>query len=105
MKKGICSVAACFDELEDPRVREATYPLLNIVTIAICAVVCGVDDFTGMEDYGNRKKEWLSKFLDLSEGIPSHDTFNAVLGSLKPRQFEQCLLKWITSPTRSVMVN
>lgn len=97
MEMGMGSVAACFGELEDPRVREATHPLINIVTIGICAVICGVDDFTGMEDFGNRKKEWLSKFLDLSEGIPSHDTFNTVLGSLNPRQFEQCLLKWITS--------
>ena len=77
--------------------RVATHPLINIVTIGICAVICGVDDFTGMEDFGNRKKEWLSKFLDLSEGIPSHDTFNTVLGSLNPRQFEQCLLRWIAS--------
>ena len=97
MEMGMGSVTACFGELEDPRVRAATHPLINIVTIGICAVICGVDDFTGMEDFGNRKKEWLSKFLDLSEGIPSHDTFNTVLGSLNPRQFEQCLLKWITS--------
>ena len=87
MEKDLVSVAACFEVLGDPRVREATYPLLNIVTIAICAVICGIDDFTGMEDYGNRKRDWLSKFLDLSAGIPSHDTFNTVLGSLKPHQF------------------
>lgn len=97
MELSSASIGSCFEELKDPRVRKVTYPLINIVTIAICAVICGVDDFTGMEDFGNRKKEWLSKFLDLSNGIPSHDTFNAVLGSLKSRVFEECLLKWITS--------
>ena len=97
MEMAAASIGACFEGLEDPRVGEVTYPLINIVTMSICAVICGIDDFTGMEDFGNRKKKWLSKFLDLSSGIPSHDTFNTVLGSLKSHVFEQCLLTWITS--------
>lgn len=48
-------------------------------------------------EYGRRKKEWLSKFLDLSAGIPSHDRFNAVFAALKPGEFEKCLLNWITA--------
>ena len=97
MEMAVTSIGACFEDLDDPRVGEVTYPLINIVTMAICAVICGIDDFTGMEDFGHRKKAWLSKFLDLDSGIPSHDTFNSVLASLKPRVFEECLLKWITS--------
>ena len=86
-----------FVELTDPRRRKVTYPLINIVTIAICAVVCGADDFVAIAAYGRKKRKWLSEFLDLSNGIPSHDRFNAVLGAIKPAEFEACLLSWITS--------
>jgi hypothetical protein len=74
-----------------------TYPLINIVTIAICAVVCGADDFVSIAEYGNKKRNWLAQFLDLSAGIPSHDRFNAIFAALKPAEFEQCLLSWITA--------
>jgi predicted transposase YbfD/YdcC len=72
------------------------YPLVNVVTIAICAVLCGADDFVGIAAFGRRKREWLSKFLDLSAGIPSHDRFNAILGAIKVDEFQQCLLELIT---------
>jgi len=86
-----------FADLTDPRRREVTHPLMNIVTIAICAVVCGADDFVSIAEYGEKKKKWLAQFLDLSAGIPSHDRFNAVLGALQPAEFEKCLLSWITA--------
>jgi predicted transposase YbfD/YdcC len=74
-----------------------TYPLINIVTIALCAVICGADDFVAIAAWGREKKDWLSKFLDLRNGIPSHDRFNAVLAAVKPAEFEKCLLSWITA--------
>ena len=86
-----------FADLTDPRRREVTYPLVNIVTIAICAVICGADDFVAIAKFGRAKREWLSRFLDLSNGIPSHDRFNAVLAAIKPAEFEACLLSWITA--------
>lgn len=86
-----------FAELTDPRTRKVTYPLINIVTIAVCAVVAGADDFVAIADWGRKKKDWLAQFLDLSEGIPSHDRFNAILGAIKPAEFEKCLLSWITA--------
>jgi predicted transposase YbfD/YdcC len=86
-----------FSGLTDPRRREVIYPLINIVTIALCAVICGADDFVAIATYGREKRQWLSKFLDLSSGIPSHDRFNAILGALKPAEFERCLLSWITA--------
>ena len=58
-----------FATLKDPRRGEVTYPLVNVMVIAICAVICGADDFVGIAKYGRSKKDWLSKFLDLSEGI------------------------------------
>ncbi len=86
-----------FADLTDPRRREVTYPLHEIVVIAICAVVCGADDFVAIAKYGRTKREWLSKFLKLENGIPSHDRFNAVLAALKPAEFEKCLLSWIVA--------
>ncbi len=85
-----------FAELTDPRRREVTDPLINIVTIAVCAVLCGADDFTSIAAFGRARREWLSKFLDLSAGIPSHDRFNAIFAALRPAEFEKCLLSWIT---------
>jgi len=86
-----------FAELSDPRRREVTYPLINIVVIAICAVICGADDFVAIAEFGRKKREWLAGFLDLRNGIPSHDRFNAVLAAIKPAEFEKCLLSWITA--------
>jgi len=86
-----------FQELTDPRRREPVYPLINIVTIAICAVICGADDFVSIAEWGRLRRDWLGKFLDLSAGIPSHDRFNAVLAALKPAEFERCLLSWISA--------
>lgn len=85
-----------FSELTDPRRREVTYPLINIVMIAICGVICGADDFVSIAEFGRKKRAWLSRFLDLSAGIPSHDRFNAILAALKPAEFEKCLLSWIS---------
>ena len=86
-----------FADLTDPRRRKVIYPLINIVTIALCAVISGADDFVSIALWARTKKEWLAKFLDLSAGIPSHDRFNAVLAAIKPAEFQQCLLSWITA--------
>jgi predicted transposase YbfD/YdcC len=86
-----------FIRLTDPRRRKVLYPLINVVTIAICAVICGADDFVAIADYGRKKQKWLSQFLDLKSGIPSHDRFNAILGAIKPAEFEACLLSWMTA--------
>lgn len=86
-----------FNHLTDPRRREGIYPLLNIVVIAVCAVISGADDFVSIAQWANIKRDWLAKFLDLSAGIPSHDRFNAIFRALKPAEFERCLLSWITA--------
>jgi predicted transposase YbfD/YdcC len=85
-----------FAALEEIRVeRTRRHPLMNIVFIAVCAMLCGANDFVGMEKFGNAKKAWLGKFIDLSNGIPSHDTFGRVIQALKPEQFVQCFLSWV----------
>ena len=85
-----------FAALEETRVaRTRRHPLMNIVFIGICAMFCGANDFVGMEKFGTSKKKWLGKFIDLSNGIPSHDTFGRVIQALKPEQFVQCFLSWV----------
>jgi len=86
-----------FREITDPRRRKVTYPLINMITIALCAVISGADDFVAIAQWARAKKDWLAKLLDLSAGIPSHDRLNAVLGAIKPAEFEKCFLSWITS--------
>ena len=86
-----------FASLTDPRRRKVTYPLINIVTIALCAVIAGADDFVAIAAWARQKRTWLARFLDLTSGIPSHDRFNALFRAINPDQFERCLLSWITS--------
>jgi predicted transposase YbfD/YdcC len=86
-----------FAELTDPRRREVVHPLINIVVIAVCGVICGADDFVAIAEFGEKKRHWFARFLDLRNGIPSHDRFNAVFAAIKPAEFEKCLLSWITA--------
>jgi len=86
-----------FSELTDPRRAQVTYPLINVVVIAICAVICGADDFVAIAKFGRTKRKWFAKFLDLTNGIPSHDRFNAIFAAIKPDEFEKCLLGWIAA--------
>ena len=90
------TITACFDELEDPRVeRTKSHQLLDIITIAICGVICGADGWTGIERFGKAKLAWLETFLDLPEGIPSHDTFGRVFARLDPETFQHGFLRWV----------
>lgn len=85
-----------FAELSDPRRGKVTYPLMDMVIMALCAVICGADDFVAIAKFARLKKDWFATFLDLGKGIPSHDRFNAVFAALRPAEFEKCLLSWIT---------
>ena len=86
-----------FQSLTDPRRKKATYPLINIVTIALCASIAGADEFVAMAKWARLHKEWLAQFLDLSAGIPSHDRLNMIFRQLKPAEFERCLLSWLAA--------
>ncbi len=97
MSKKSARIQDHFAELTDPRRRKVIYPLINVVVIAVCAVVSGADDFVAIARFGRTKRSWLARFLDLEKGIPSHDRFNAILAAIKPAEFEKCLLSWITA--------
>lgn len=91
------TISKAFGELTDPRInRNLRHPLVNIITISICAIICGCDDFCSIEEYGNSKADWFKGFLDLEHGIPSHDTFSDVLNRLKPKEFSQAFTQWVS---------
>lgn len=73
-----------------------THPLPTIIGITIAAVICGAQDWYDVEDYGIEKQAWLSQFLDVSNGIPAHDTFNLFFQRVDTRALEQCFEKWVS---------
>lgn len=94
----LASIATHFGHLSDPRVeRTRDHNLLDILTIAICAILAGAEGPTGMETFGKAKEEWLRTILPLPNGIPSHDTFSRVLAHLKPAELQQGFLDWFAA--------
>lgn len=90
------SIAEHFNDIEDIRIeRGKKHKLIDIITISICAVVCGADGWIDIEMYGIARKKWLEKFLELPNGIPSHDTFARVFSQINPDEFNKSFLNWI----------
>ena len=78
-----------FQDLADPRLERCKkHVLLNIVVIAICAVIGGAENFVEIATFGKAKRDWFEGFLTLGEGIPSDDTFNRVFAKLKPSSWQ-----------------
>ena len=84
-----------FEEMEDPRMdRQKRHALMDIIFIAVCAVICGGTSFVDMYDFGCAKKEWLIEHLELRNGIPSHDTFRRVFSLINADVFRSCFMSW-----------
>lgn len=89
------SITDHFKQVQDPRQHDVDHLLLEIITIAICGVICGADSWVEIAEFGEAKEEWFRKFLRLSHGIPSHDTFGRVFRVLDPQQFQSGFVSWI----------
>jgi predicted transposase YbfD/YdcC len=92
-----------FTSITDPRVdRTRDHDLVDILVIAICALLCAAESFNDMEDFGKAKEPWFRTFLKLRNGIPSHDTFNRVFAAIDPKEFLECFLRWTQSVRQAV---
>ena len=92
----ITSIVDCFIDLEDPRVVERTlHKLIDIVVVTICAVISGANTWKAVEAFGYAKYEWLGNFLELPNGVPSHQTFGRVFSRIRPLYFHNCFMEWV----------
>ena len=89
------SISDFFSDLTEPRDSNKRHKLIDIITIALCAVICGADTWEDIEEFGDTKKEWFERFLELPHGIPGHDTFARVFASMNPKEFQQAFLRWV----------
>lgn len=95
-KQAVASIAKHFEGMPDPRTGNAkAHIFLEILIIAICAVICGADGWSDIELFGKNKKAWLKTFLALPKGIPSHDTFGRVFAKIKPEEFQKRFIEWV----------
>jgi hypothetical protein len=90
------SIAEHFSDITDIRIeRRKKHKLIDIITISICAVVCGAEGWEDIELYGIARKKWLGEFLELPNGIPSYDTFARVFSQINPEDFNKSFLSWV----------
>jgi len=90
-------IPLAFEQMPDPRATNRRHNLIDILTIALFAVMAGADGWAAVAQYGRARLAWLRTFLDLPHGIPSHDTLGDVFARLNPQAFERCFQEWMAS--------
>ena len=91
----VISLFDCLEDVPDPRIdRTKSHKLIDILVISICTFLCSGESFNDMEEFGYAKYDWLKTFLELPNGIPTHDTFNRVFAALDPQKFLESFLRW-----------
>jgi predicted transposase YbfD/YdcC len=88
-------IPRAFEQMPDPRRDNRRHKLIDILNIALFAVICGADGWAAVAEFGRSKLTWLRTFLELPHGIPSHDTFGDVFAKLQPEVFERCFMEWM----------
>lgn len=92
----LASIEEHFGDLHDPRVQgRCRYPLIEIIVIAICAVLAEANSWTEVATFAESKQEWLKRFLKLENGVPSHDTFGDVFRMIDADEFQRCFMRWV----------
>lgn len=86
----------CLSVIKDPRIdRTKRHPLVSVLFIGICAVLCGAETWEQMEDFGEEREKWLRQYVELPHGIPSHDTFGRVFAQIDSKAFQESFLSWV----------
>src|SRR6266851_860032 len=94
---------SCLESVSDPRVnRSRRHKLVDILVIALCGFLAGCEGWVDVEWFGISKRKWLEKFLELPNGIPSHDTFGRVFALLDPQQLAGVLRQFVQAVTGSL---
>lgn len=88
------SISTHFAKLTDPRHHNTRHKMIDILTISICGITCAAETWTQIEEYGRSKYKWFQQFLELPNGIPSHDTFGRFFAMLDPKEFEHAFIGW-----------
>ena len=97
-RKPLETINEHFGQVKDPRInRTKEHKLNDIIGVAICAVICGAENWVDIELYGNSKIAWLQTFLELPNGIPSHDTFGRVFGMIDSQEFQKAFVEWVVA--------
>lgn len=92
------TITDAFKTLTDPRMpRRRRHLLIDIIVIAVCAVIAGAEKWKDMAAWGRIHRDWLARFLKIPNGIPSRDTFRRVLCRIDPAEFQKCFLCWTSS--------
>ena len=100
------SIHEHFKDLKDPRInRTLKHPLINVIFISFCAILCGAEDWVAIERFGTLRREWFKQFLDMEHGVPSHDTFNRVFAVLDSNQFMNCFMSWVGKLAKKLKKN
>jgi len=96
-------LGSIFAQVEDPRMeRTKLHRLRDIIILAICGVICGAEGWVEIEEFGKAKEAFFREWLDLPNGIPSHDTFGRVFALLDPKQFEASFVRWVQGISKTV---
>ena len=97
------SINKQFDKIEDPRQSvKIDHPLINIIFMTICGVLCGAEDWVSIALFCRSQEEWLKKYLNMENGVPSHDTFGRVFGAIDNDQFGKAFANWIKTVSELV---
>ena len=98
VEAALFDIESHFGNLKDPRFKHSPpHALIEIIIIALCAIICGADNWVAVETWGKAKEDWLGKYLQLPNGIPSHDTFGLVFAALDPDEFRHSFISWTQS--------